>query len=128
MKRIYLALIFFILILIICVKSISSVNNNIKSLYKELDEIKISLNNYDPERALTFTEQRLEEKWQNTCKKFSIFMDHVRLEYVSQAITALKTNLTQKDRLEEAHIELEKIKEYLTQIKNLENPHVYNIF
>jgi hypothetical protein len=124
-KRIYLAAWIFGIVLAICFIELIFVNKVTKEIYYHVYEIENSILNEDKNEALKLT-QDLEKRWESDQKIFSSFMEHIKLEYISQAVIALKTYL-QEDMKEESLIESGKIREYINTIRNGEIPYIYNL-
>ena len=125
MKRILVAIFLSLFIIVGCVIAIFFTNRTITSLQNDLEKIQINIKNFDLDSALKST-KKLEKNWEKQGKNLSTFMEHMKIESVDQAISALKANL-ETERLEDASIEVSKIEKFFHHIKETEAPTVNNI-
>ncbi|MDR0404512.1 MAG: DUF4363 family protein [Oscillospiraceae bacterium] len=125
MERIKTAWIITFLTICLCFVAVFSVKIITSGLDTDLREIERNIKSDQLPEALKKTED-LAQKWQKEETFLSMFMDHLKIESVDQAIVALKINLEQQ-RVEDALVEIGKASKLFDHISDTETPSFGNI-
>ena len=125
MKRIYIALLFFIIVGLLSAVELGYVTAN-ADLYIskiELTDKKIYKNDF--ENALKMCAE-LETKWDESAKKVDVMLNHDNIDSISESLNKM-TSYIQNGSIDMYFAESSKAKKELASIKESEYPYIENI-
>lgn len=125
MKRIYIALLFFLIVGLLSAVELGYVTAN-ADLYIskiELTDKKIYKNDF--ENALEMCTE-LESKWNESAKKIDIMLNHDNIDSISECLNKM-TSYIQNGSIDMYFAESNKVKKELASIKESEYPYIENI-
>ncbi|MDR1467334.1 MAG: DUF4363 family protein [Oscillospiraceae bacterium] len=125
MKRIRVAWLIVFITFLLCGIAVFFVKSMIVDLNDNLKVIERSIKLNDVSEALNKV-SIFEKEWNDKEIFLSMFMDHIKIESVDQAVNSLRINLEQQ-RLKDALIEVGKTSKFFDHISDTETPSLSNI-
>ena len=125
MKRIWVAIIAFALVISLCVVENILVNKTISELQENISLVQDYVKSKDIENA-NITTQKINDIWENKNKTIEMLIAHDQLEPIQISIAVLKANL-ETEEYNDFIAESNKISAHLESLKDTESPTVNNI-
>ncbi len=125
MKRFITSIILFFLTIGACLIETIFLNNTVNNFTQDINYIIQNANNKNIDKALQLAND-INIKWQEQQAFISTFINHDRLEDISQSIISLKASLHQQ-QIEDFFVECEIAKSQLNHLKDTEFPSIQNI-
>lgn len=125
MKRFITSIILFFLTIGACLIETIFLNNTVNNFTQDINYIIQNANNKNIDKALQLAND-INIKWQEQQAFISTFINHDRLEDISQSIISLKASLHQQ-QIEDFFVECEITKSQLNHLKDTEFPSIQNI-
>lgn len=125
MKRIWVAIIAFALIISLCIVENILVNRTISELQENVSLAQDYVKSKDIENA-NITTQKINDIWENKNKTIEMLIAHDQLEPIQISIAVLKANLDTEE-YNDFLAESNKIAAHLDNLKNTESPTINNI-
>lgn len=125
MKRIWVAIIAFALVISLCVVENILVNKTISELQENISLVQDYVKSKNIENA-NITTQKINDIWENKNKTIEMLIAHDQLEPIQISIAVLKANL-ETEEYNDFIAESNKISAHLESLKDTESPTVNNI-
>ena len=125
MKRIWVAIIAFALVISLCIVENILVNKTISELQENVSLAQDYVKSKDIENA-NITTQKINDIWENKNKTREMLIAHDQLEPIQISIAVLKANLDTEE-YNDFLAESNKISAHLDNLKNTESPTINNI-
>ena len=125
MKRIWVAIIAFALVISLCVVENILVNKTISDLQENISLVQDYVKSKDIENA-NITTQKIDDIWENKNKTIEMLIAHDQLEPIQISIAVLKANL-ETEEYNDFIAESNKISAHLESLKDTESPTINNI-
>ncbi len=125
MKRIWVAIIAFALVISLCIVENILVNRTISELQENVSLAQDYVKSKDIENA-NITTQKINDIWENKNKTIEMLIAHDQLEPIQISIAVLKANLDTEE-YNDFLAESNKISAHLDNLKNTESPTINNI-
>ena len=125
MKRIWVAIIAFALVISLCIVENILVNKTISELQENVNLAQDYVKSKDIENA-NITTQKINDIWENKNKTIEMLIAHDQLEPIQISIAVLKANLYTEE-YNDFLAESNKITAHLESLKNTESPTINNI-
>ena len=125
MKRIWVAIIAFALVISLCIVENILVNKTISELQENVNLAQDYVKSKDIENA-NITTQKINDIWENKNKTIEMLIAHDQLEPIQISIAVLKANLDTEE-YNDFLAESNKISAHLDNLKNTESPTINNI-
>ena len=125
MKRFITSIVLFSVTLAACVAETIFLNDAVAKFTQDIDYIMQNASNENIDKATQLAED-VTVKWQEQQAFISTFINHDRLEEISQSIISLNASLCQQ-QIEDFFVECEVAKSQLNHLKDTEFPSIQNI-
>ena len=125
MKRFITSIILFFLTIGACLIETIFLNNTVNNFTQDINYIIQNANNKNIDKALQLAND-INIKWQEQQAFISTFINHDRLEDISQSMISLNASLSQQ-QIEDFFVECEVAKSQLNHLKDTEFPSIQNI-
>ena len=125
MKRIYAALLFFIIVVIFASVELGYVSGKSDLFISKIELTDKKVYKNDFEEALELCSQ-LEDNWENSSKRIDMILNHECIDSIGESINKMSSYL-QNDSVDMYFAESSKAKKELASIKESEYPYIENI-
>ena len=125
MKRIYAALLFFIIVVIFASVELGYVSGKSDSFISKIELTDKKVYKNDFEEALEMCSQ-LEDSWENSSKRIDMILNHECIDSIGESINKMSSYL-QNGSVDMYFAESSKAKKELASIKESEYPYIENI-
>ena len=125
MKRLITSIVLLIITVSACISETIFLNNTVSSFTQDIDSAMQDASNENLESAMQIAND-ISNRWQEQQAFISTFINHDRLEEITQSIIGMKVNLF-KGQLEDFFVESEIAKTQLNDLKDTEFPSIENI-
>lgn len=125
MKRFITSIVLFLVTLGACVSETIFLNDTVAKFTQDIEYIIQNASDKNIETARQLAED-VNVKWQEQQAFISTFINHDRLEDISQSMISLKASLSQQ-QIEDFFVECEVAKSQLNHLKDTEFPSIQNI-
>ena len=125
MKRIYAALLFFIIVVIFASVELGYVSGKSDLFISKIESTDKKVYKNDFEEALEMCSQ-LEDSWENSSKRIDMILNHECIDSIGESINKMSSYL-QNGSVDMYFAESSKAKKELASIKESEYPYIENI-